>query len=1145
VARIDTKRRVPVRPLTFPAAAGFFLIALAAGIATPAPARAVDREQALTLVDRGEGLPEPWSLEDLSVEPGQIVYRFHAPDVGSISVVVEARDPARPAFASTRNLNISYSVPPQGLDEHQEMAVGRFMKELARTVERNDTAPMLPVSASPVSAGGARPPAAPDGRAGKDGVNYGGVAVRGTSAAGLLVVDVVLWLLALAGLVVVTRIVVREVAGWGRPVALSVLALLALSALLRCLFVPYVPVQVGMGHPVLASAVTLDELPRYGAAGPLLYHALFALFPPGMNSVLWLHTLLSLCNALLITTWFFRHAAGAPPGMARCDHAAGAPRPRSGQDNPAGGLRPDPSHLAPARQARFGQDNPAGGLRPDPSAGEAPLASAGPSPLRPLAFPSGGSYSSYLSYSSYPSHVSPAAPGPHPLLSVAFLAFTPLFLRDGNSESLLVPAVFLLFSGALLVQEYLRGLTAPGTTCAERSAGSTGDADCEASAPGHGAGAAAHLSRSGRWLLLAASVPLLALGSHFRPELLLVAPLLLLVTVIPHLRRDRSLLPLLVPAALLLLLAVPYARFIVQAVSAEASRGNLSADRFLPHVMLFDWMWRNLFWRPLFFPAGMTVLTVVALALAGFTRKGVRDLLPVTLLAVVWMALYHVDFNDESMLRLHVPGMMLMTLVAAAGVQALVDRFPGRGRILAVAAPLLAAATAVPTAGFVFFRTNYQAQDRLFPEMMAALPEGQINLVALTGRDEPSRAWSDASLAENPSREGAPPVHRFFGSYLLEPPLRDHRVMALTEFRERPDWTRRTFFFLGVQCYAMRESFGYEEWGVEPDPLRLLHPGCRWMMTRHVLMPVKVFRIPNEGEFASPFQWYPPSLAGMTIGLFEVKPGEVARKSVRDSFTTIAGEYFSMARKPLLDGDFAEARRILLAADELLVDSTELWDSISSTFFLEGARKDDPEPLRASLDYLLRIADRDIHHPELLKGIASVHATLKRYLTPEEDARYVDDRLARDPDDLVGLWLQAVRLFYTHEHYEDSLVLLNRILERVSDDPRVYVYIALDHFYLGRQAEAEAAVQKAIDVAAGSDPDAYYVRSILVRRQDLDLAVRDIERYLDMSEGADKVRNELKQKWLRKEVENLRLGRPSLWWKGGGHDEPWTRLPPE
>ncbi len=1078
-----------------------------------APALAVEREQALALIDGGKELPSPWTLEDVSVDSSQIVFAFRSPDIGSVSVVAEARNPEQPSFAATRNLNLSYVVPATGLTEVQEMAVGRFMKELSKIVERNDTEPLFPLPpAAPASSGnegdggsnsgpsgrGGHDPGHAgsgtglDGQAGRNGIDYGGVSAQTPSAAGLLVVDALLWVLGLAGLALVVRVVTRELRSWGRAAAIGTVLLVALSALVRFVWVPHVTVQVGMGHPVIASALTLDELPRYGAAGPLLYHALFRLLPAGMESVLRLHTVLSLLNVLLLATWFLRLTRGFR------------------------GLPTDPGPV-----------------------GRFPLFS---------------------------------------LACVAFLAFTPLFLRDGNSESLLVPAVFLLFSGALLVQEH-----AMSSTLDRQSAPNSTGQGVEG-LPSPAPGRSADPGGMPRTLLLSAGVVLLALGSHMRPELLLVAPMLAVVTLLPYRGSGLPLRPLVAAAAALLVLTTPYASFVSAAVAEEASRGNLSADRFAPHLMVFDFLWRNLFFKPLFFPAGVTALFVATLA-AGVAWRPARPLLPVLGLALVWMSLYHVDFNDESMLRLHVPGMMLVTLAALAGLRLLELRLsvpacaatsgeragsdtpydhagtpclpghpgavplPGRRgvvrRFLPAAVLLLAAGSAAPTAWHVFFPTSYQVQDRLFPQLVAALPSEPVSFVSLTGRDMPDRAWSEASLAEDPNREGAPPVHRFFPSYLLQPPLRSDRLMSVTEFRDRPDRSRRTFFFLSAQCYAMREPFGYEEWGVDPDPLRLMHPACRWMLVRHVPVPVLLFRVPAHGEFAAPFQWYPPSLKEMTIGLFELKPGDSTGKPPRDSFTRVAGEYFTRAREPLLTGDFDQARRILTDAEGLLVDSTALWDSLASIYFLEGARKDDPELLRTSLDYLLKIADKDLRYPEILKSIGAVHARLKLFLTDDQDAVYIRDRLARDPDDLVGLWLEAVRLFYTHEHYEESLVLLRRILERVDTDPRVYVYVALDHFYLGRKAEAEAAVAKAIEVADGSDPDAYYVRSIIVRDRDLELAAQDIQRYLDMSEGPDKVRNEVKQKWLREELKRLREGRPSPWWKGGGHDEPWTRVAPE
>jgi len=214
---------------------------------------------------------------------------------------------------------------------------------------------------------------------------------------------------------------------------------------------------------------------------------------------------------------------------------------------------------------------------------------------------------------------------------------------------------------------------------------------------------------------------------------------------------------------------------------------------------------------------------------------------------------------------------------------------------------------------------------------------------------------------------------------------------------------------------------------------------------------------------------------------------------------------------------------------------------MASFYFVAGTRKEDPELLEKSVSYWESIAAVDVHFPFLLSKLGAVYSVYARHMTRDEVLAKARARLEADPDSPVGQYLVGVMLFYAHKDYEQSKKYLEKVLETVDDDPRVYIYLALDHFYLGNQPEAERLVAKAIEAGQGKDPDAYYVRSIITRHQDLDRAVADIQRYLDMSTSSDRVKYEKKQQWLRKELENLKAGKPHAWWTTKTPDEPWNR----
>ena len=691
------------------------------------------------------------------------------------------------------------------------------------------------------------------------------------------------------------------------------------------------------------------------------------------------------------------------------------------------------------------------------------------------------------------------------LLLALLLCFTPVFLRDGNSESILVPGMFLLVTGALVLQEYMA---------------------------------------TGRRYLLAVALPAAVLAAHLRPEFLLVTPLFLAAAVIPSLRLERKrILELSAFFAGLALLVVPYVLFFTEVLSAELARGNLTGDKLNIASMMAQLFQRNMLIRPGIFPP---VISVFALAtvVASLVRKEHRlRVIPLLVLGLAWLTVYYVDFNEESMLRLHVPPAMIFAILAAYAVPLLDRRRKGLWPKLVLGAVFSVAFTiSVATTSFnVFFESNSALQDGYFDELVEALPAEDITMVVLTGRDEPFHAWSPATLAEaGPDFQGAAMVHRYIPEYLLRPPLRNDRVISISEYATSQEVSGRVLFYLSPHCYAMRENHGEEQWNILADPYLKLHPACRWMLTTHHLVPVRLVHTSNHSEFSPPFRWYPEGLGGFTVGLLEIE-GTMDGEPARYSMAGIAGHYFARAKPFLEKHDFEAALPVLEEGQEVLGEnSATMWEYMGDYYFLAGALAGDRDMLRSAFNFRVAIADRDVHYPYLLKNLSSVYSMYSEYLTDEEVLEFVDDRLARNQEDVIGLMLKGMLLFYNKKDYEGALSHLEQILDTIDTDPRVYVYISLCHFYLGHQSRAEAMVERSIEVCGGTDPDAYYVRSIIYRQKNLPQAIKDIEQYLEMSEGPDKVKYEKKQQWLKKELENLKQGKMSPWWRTKGtDDEPW------
>jgi len=66
----------------------------------------------------------------------------------------------------------------------------------------------------------------------------------------------------------------------------------------------------------------------------------------------------------------------------------------------------------------------------------------------------------------------------------------------------------------------------------------------------------------------------------------------------------------------------------------------------------------------------------------------------------------------------------------------------------------------------------------------------------------------------------------------------------------------------------------------------------------------------------------------------------------------------------------------------------------------------------------------------------------------------------------------------------------------------VYIYLAVSHFRLGHQAEAERYIAQAIALGR-QDPDAYYCRAEIYQHKDPQSALKDLDTYVQMTTGPE------------------------------------------
>ncbi len=110
------------------------------------------------------------------------------------------------------------------------------------------------------------------------------------------------------------------------------------------------------------------------------------------------------------------------------------------------------------------------------------------------------------------------------------------------------------------------------------------------------------------------------------------------------------------------------------------------------------------------------------------------------------------------------------------------------------------------------------------------------------------------------------------------------------------------------------------------------------------------------------------------------------------------------------------------------------------------------------------------------------------------------DRVAKDPGDEVAAFLSGVLLHYEGD-WKGSDALLVPLLDRFGEQPRLFIYLGMNAFNLGKRDEALAHIEKARSLDA-PDPDVYYCRAEIYRWSDPSAALEDLRRYLNQTKGS-------------------------------------------
>lgn len=393
------------------------------------------------------------------------------------------------------------------------------------------------------------------------------------------------------------------------------------------------------------------------------------------------------------------------------------------------------------------------------------------------------------------------------------VALTPLFVKNDASEANQVPALWSLFGGLLLLEAYV-------------------------------------VDRERR--VLAAATVLLAFAAIGRPELpVLVGASIVAVVVIAGRRPDR---PMLVAGLMLGLMAVPHMVHVQRAAARLAQVGGLDtwhAGGVLPGLAR-SLGGMNTLLKPTLYPAALTGLAAFAM-LRG--AGPMRSRAVVALLSLAAIALYGLDLCVANMARVHVPGALFATMLAASGAVGLVS-IPWMGARSQAFSMLVAAvfgASAVPSIRRLWAPTNEQAEEEFLREAIASLPV-----------ERPFTLVRPALVDRNTADPNSSQTHHHFPDYLARSGALRGRPASITDWLQDSDPGEEAYFVRNMRCYALLRSDGV------PAPHGdNLQPACAKLLERFDLEPVYEVQVPNRGDVWLAYYGDAPAL---TLGLYRIRP---------------------------------------------------------------------------------------------------------------------------------------------------------------------------------------------------------------------------------------------------------------------------------
>jgi tetratricopeptide (TPR) repeat protein len=159
---------------------------------------------------------------------------------------------------------------------------------------------------------------------------------------------------------------------------------------------------------------------------------------------------------------------------------------------------------------------------------------------------------------------------------------------------------------------------------------------------------------------------------------------------------------------------------------------------------------------------------------------------------------------------------------------------------------------------------------------------------------------------------------------------------------------------------------------------------------------------------------------------------------------------------------------------------------------------------REAIELLYELSQRHPEHVSILGRLAGLLNALviqaERDPTKQQDLVALTARMQQastKSTDLVARFIVAMSVYYAGK-WEQALPLFEALLDSGDRHPRIPLYCAMTHFWLGHQERAETLIATAVTFGP-VDPDVYYYRSQIVRHRNLPVAIADLERYEQMT----------------------------------------------